>query len=411
MLPELRSLHGKSDMVAATMGERSDAKVVGLVASAHFFAHLYALVVPPLFPTLRDAFGVSYAELGFIVTAFNLATVAAQTPMGFLVDRLGARLILTVGLLLMCVAVAAIGAAADYWSVVVLYSLAGLANSVFHPADYALLNANVDKSRIGRAFSIHTFSGYLGFAAAPIVVIGLAELVGWRLALILTGAMGLTVVAALVIQRDSMLEARTSKAGGADGPAAGLGLLLSWPIVLSFVFFVLIAGASNAINSFSVTALNLAYGTPIWAVTTGLTAFLGLGAVGILAGGLVADRTDRHGTVAATCLVVTAALFALMAVVDLGIVGLIAVMSVAGFLNGVIQPSRDMMVRAVTPAGATGKVFGFVTSGFNVGGAVAPLGFGLLLDYGGAQNLFWVVTLITLLTVVTVASLRTRRAA
>jgi FSR family fosmidomycin resistance protein-like MFS transporter len=395
-------------MVATTADLRRDAKVIGLVGVAHFFSHFYVLAIPPLFPILKEAYGVSYAALGLLMAVMNIATGVFQPPVGFLVDRIGGKLVLIAGLALHALAMLLIGFSSTYAATLALMGLAGLANSVYHPADYSILNASIDRHRIGRAFSIHTFTGYLGFAAAPGAIALLSIWLGWRGALVASGVAGLAVAALLLWQRHALAD---DQIGGGDKGKAGsaFDFMRQPAILLAFLFFILIAAGGSGINAFSVAALDMAYATPLWAATTGLSAYLFSGAAGVLVGGQIADRTSRHGTVAAICLSVTAAMFALVATVDLGTVGLIAVLTGTGLMNGIIQPSRDMMVRAVTPPGAMGKVFGFVTSGFNVGGAIAPLGFGALLDHGLAVQVFWVVAALNLCAIVSVASVRWRR--
>ena len=395
-------------MVALTADVRSDAKIIGLVSVAHFFSHFYVLALPPLFPVLKETYGVGYAALGLLMAVMNIATGVFQPPMGFFVDRVGGKLVLILGLALHAAAMGAIGFSSGYTATLVLMGLAGLANSVYHPADYAILNASVDKQRIGRAFSIHTFSGFVGFAAAPGTMVLLSVPLGWRGALIATGLAGLACAAVLMWQKGTLADDRAA-AGGSAKSGIGGDLLRVPAIWLAFLFFILIACGSSGLNSFSVAALDLAYGTPLWAATGGLSAYLFAGAAGVLVGGQIADRTDRHGTVAVACLIVTAIMFAVVAEVDLGNIGLILAMTATGLMNGIIQPARDMMVRAVTPAGSMGKVFGFVTAGFNVGGAIAPLGYGTLLDHGNASAIFWAIAAVNLLAIATVISVRWRR--
>lgn len=393
-------------MVAITADARSDTKVVGLVSLAHFFSHFYILALPPLFPVLKETYGVSYAALGLLMAATNIGTGVLQPAMGVLVDRIGGRLVLILGLALHGAAMGAIGFTASYAVTLALMALAGIANSVYHPADYSILNASVDKRRIGRAFSIHTFAGYLGFAAAPVGIAILSAPLGWRGALIATGAAGVLSAAILLWQKEALADQRPGRKDDAAGGSDFLKLPAIW---LSFLFFTLISVAGSGLNSFSVASLDLMWGTPFWAATTGLSIFLFAGAAGVLVGGPIADRTTRHDVVAAICMVASAAIFAAIAVVDLGIWGYMAAMVVSGLLNGIIQPSRDMMVRAVTPPGSIGKVFGFVTSGFNVGGIIGPLVYGSLLDHGQAAWVFWLIAAFNLVAVVTVMSVRWRR--
>ena len=395
-------------MVAITADARNDVRVIGLVSVAHFFSHFYFLVLPPLFPVLKETYGVSFAALGLLMSAMNIGTGLLQPAMGVVVDRIGGRTVLISGLALHAAAVGAIGFTSSYGAILALMALAGIANSVYHPADYAILSASVDKRRIGRDFSIHTFAGYLGFAVAPVAIAALTVPLGWRGALVATGIAGLISAALLLWQKDVLADERASASARA-GQGVGGSLLRSPAIWLSFLFFTLIAAGSSGLNSFSVSALDLMWETPFWAATTGLSVYLFAGAAGVLLGGFIADRTQRHGTVAVLCLLGTALMFAVVAIADLGIAGLMAAMTVTGLMNGIIQPSRDMMVRAVTPPGSIGKVFGFVTSGFNVGGALAPLGYGALLDHGEAAAVFWAIAALNLLAVGTVISVRWRR--
>ena len=392
-------------MVAITAEARSDTKVVGLVSLAHFFSHFYVLALPPLFPVLKETYGVSYAALGLLMAAMNIGTGILQPAMGVLVDRVGGKTVLIAGLALHAAAMGAIGFTSSYVATLLLMALSGIANSVYHPADYAILNASVDKRHMGRAFSVHTFAGYLGFAAAPAGIALLSAPLGWRGALIATGAAGLLSAAVLLWQKEALADRRA----GHKADASGSEFLKLPAIWLSFFFFTLLSVAGSGLNSFSVAALDLLRGTPFWAATAGLSVFLFAAAAGVLAGGPIADRTTRHGMVAALCLVASAAIFALIAVVDLGIAGYMAAMAVGGLLNGIVQPSRDMMVRAVTPPGSIGKVFGFVTSGFNVGGIVGPMIYGSLLDHGQAAWVFWLIAVFNLLSVATVMSVRWRR--
>ncbi|MFC7543095.1 MFS transporter [Siccirubricoccus deserti] len=142
-----------------------------------------------------------------------------------------------------------------------------------------------------------------------------------------------------------------------------------------------------------------------------LSAFLLLSAFGVLAGGSIADRTRRHGEVAALGFGLTGALIAAVGLVPMGPVALVSALGLAGFLSGMIMPSRDMLVRAAAPPGAVGRVFGIVTTGFNIGGAVGPMIYGLLMDRGQpllvfAASVFFIVATMAM---ALVGQRRTRR--
>jgi MFS transporter, FSR family, fosmidomycin resistance protein len=372
------------------MTMRRNVQVLALVGSGHAVSHLYLLALPPLFPLLREDLGASYAALGLLVAVLNVATGAAQIPAGFLVDRFGARRLLLLGLGIMGGAMTALGFAPAYWMMLALVAIAGIGNSVFHPADYAILTASVDRGWLGRAFGIHTFAGNVGFALAPATMIALAALLGWRGALSAAGLLAFVVLGAMLAWGE-LLGDETGNTEGRrkhDPPSAGIRLLLSGPVLLLFLFYVLTAMFTSGVHSFSVTALNGLRGTDLALANVILSAFLTASAVGILIGGLIADHTRRYA-------LLTVAVFGTAAVLTL-MVGLVPLPAIVigllfvgiGLLQGSARTSRDMLVRRVTPPGATGRVFAFVMTGLNVGAAITPVLFGLLLDLGEPRFLF-----------------------
>jgi MFS family permease len=387
-------------------GTGGNGKVIALISAGHFLSHFYILLLPPLFPVLRDVYGVGFTELGIAITAFSLTTGITQAPIGFLVDRYGARGILIAGVAVESVAIALIGVFPVYAALVALMMLAGLANAVYHPADYAILNASVAKERMGRAFSIHTFAGYLGAALAPVTMIALMNWTDWRTALIICGLVGV-VVAVIRALNSGVLRDATSMRH--DGDAAevrshhsGLRLLFSMPILMGLLFFTGISLAGHGISDFSVSALHLIYDAPLAEASAVLSAFLFAGPVGVLLGGYIADRTPHHDRFAALCFVVMAVMIFAVAAMDLSLRSVAVLFAVAGLFYGLVAPSRDMMIRAVTPPGEMGKVFGFVSIGYNIGGIAGPVIFGYLLDNADPGLLFWAVGAISLATVATV---------
>ena len=380
-------------------------RVVGAVSAAHFVSHYYILLLPPLLPFVRADYGVSYTQLGLALAAFNVVSAVLQTPAGFLADRLGARILLIAGLLFGAAAFMIAGLVDSFWLLVAMFALAGVGNTAYHPADYALLSHHVPSARIGRAFSIHTFAGMLGSAIAPGSLLLMQNIWGWRGAFIGAGTLGFAVAALLLVMSDDR-----------DKPAApapkaeivGWRLLLSPPILLNLGFFVLLAIMSGGIYNYSVVALGALEGTPLAVANGALSAHLLLSAIGVLIGGVVAMRVARHDLVATFGLAAIAALVVLIAYGDLGSWPLVLVMAVAGFFFGVIMPSRDMIVREITPPGSFGKVFGFVTTGFNLGGIVAPLVFGAIMDEGNPRLVFLSVAACSLAAIATVATLPRR---
>jgi MFS family permease len=402
--------------VSAGAARTSDTRIVSLVCSAHFVSHFYILVLPPLFPFIRDFYGVSYTELGFALTAFNVTTALCQTPAGFLADRIGPRPVLISGLLLGAVCLAVVGTIPSFWLLVAMFALFGVSNGVYHPADYAILSQLVSQERASQAFSLHIFAGFLGTAVAPASMLILQGLLGWQGAFVAASIMGLLVATALVLQPAALFEAPRKPARKTDekkDEKGGWALLLSGPILLNLLFFVMITFSTTGVQNYSVVALGEAYGTSLGLANTALTANLMLSAFGVLVGGLLAARVTRHEWVAAFSFAGIAITAAIIGAVDLGFMLLMIVMSLNGFVNGLMQPSRDMIVRAVTPEGQFGKVFGFVTTGFNIGGIIAPLLFGWVMDAGHPRAVFFLVGVLAVLAIVTLMPnfVRRRRAA
>ena len=384
-------------------------RIVGAVSAAHFVSHYYILLLAPLLPFVRAAYHVSYTEIGFALAAFNIVSAALQTPAGFLVDWLGARILLICGLVIGAAAFTVAGLVDSFWVMVAMFALAGVGNTVYHPADYAILSHHVPADRVGQAFSVHTFAGMLGSALAPASLLLMQSLWGWRGAFVGAGILGFAVAALLLALRDSAEVAPAPREADAAS-AAGWRLLLSPPILLNLAFFVLLALISGGTYNFSVVAFGALYGTAVTTANAALSGNLLLSAIGVLIGGLLVGRTTRHGLVAALGLAGIALFIALVAQFDLGSLALIAAMSAAGFCSGIIMPSRDMIVRGVTPPCSFGKVFGFVTTGFNIGGIISPLIFGAIMDHGSPKLVFVLVAAFSLIAIVTVVT-RPKRAA
>ena len=397
---------------AAIATRRGSARAVAVVSTAHFASHFYMLLLPPLFPLLREVYGVGYTELGFAISVFSIVTACTQVPVGFAVDRFGARRILIAGLFLEAAAFALIGFVPVYGAFLALMGVAGLANSVYHPADYSLLNASVDPRHMGRAFSFHTSAGMLGYALGPTAMVYLTALTDWRTALVLCAAGG-AAVGLLVAVNARTLKERAGPVPPGGGPGAGAGasgatgirLLLSAPILLGLLFFFGISVAGHGIHSFSVSALHLIHDTPIAEATAILTAYLFATPVGVLAGGWVADRIERrHDAFAALCFVVTALCIGAVAAFRLPLAAIGVLFAITGLFAGMVSPSRDMLIRSMSPPGEIAKVFGFVSTGFNLGGIAAPVMFGFLLDRSDPGIVFGVVAAVSLITVFTVVT-------
>ena len=397
---------------------RNETWQIALVSAAHFVSHFYIILLPPLFVFIRADYSVSYTELGLALVAFNIVTALLQTPAGFLVDRMGARLPLIGGLVLGGIAVAVAGLVDSFWVFVAMFAVAGLANTVYHPADYTILSHRVSPERMGQAFAVHTFAGMLGGAAAPASLLLMQAYIGWRGAFLGAAVLGFATAALFAFSRDSgsdRLQREKAQASGAaaEGPT-GWRLLLSLPILQNLLFFVLMTLANSGWQFYSVVALGALYGTPLAVANTALSGFLLLTALGVLAGGLIAARVPRHALIAALGLAASGIVALVVGIHDFGTLALIMLMSLGGFFHGVIAPSRDLIVRESTPPGSFGKVFGFVTTGFNIGGIIAPFVFGAMMDHDMPRGVFLFVaaaSLVAVVTVITVARLRAQASA
>ena len=392
----------------STHALRQDARVIGLVALAHGLSHFYQIATAVLFPLIREDLGVSYAALGATIALYYVVSGICQTLAGFAVDRFGARRVLFGGLLLCVAGTLLAGVARNYEMLVAAALIAGLGNSVFHPSDFAILNARVNPVRLGYAFSWHGIAGFLGYAAAPAFCTAMAGAFGWRAALLAAAAIGAVIVVFLAAQHEQLHVPPAAARRGAD-LAADLRVLASAPVLMCFGYFVFIAVGFIAIQNFGVATLIALYGTSAAFASAALTAYLIGAAAGIFTGGFVAARFQRHDLVAVAGMLVSALLVFLLAAAWMPAGLLTALLAVTGFASGVTNPSRDLIVRANTPAGATGKVYGFVYSGLDVGSMLTPVLFGWLLDRGQPAAVFYAVVLATALTIVTVLQLPARR--
>ncbi|MFC3228032.1 MFS transporter [Marinibaculum pumilum] len=389
-------------MTAATASLNRDIVVMGAVSSAHFLSHFFQLALPPLFVFVSAGLGVSYVELGLVMTGFYVASGASQTVAGFLVDRFGPKIMLFAGTALLCIASGLMSQADGFLALLLLSVLAGMGNSVFHPADYSVLTATISASRMARGYAVHTFGGYAGYAAAPLTMVLLAEAYGWRVALAAAGIGGLVVLLAVIALSGSFVDPRGTAeerargenrtAAANDGGIMGsLRMFAMPPVLLSFFYFTCLAAAGVGFQSFLPAIQHGLFDRPERISAEALTCFLVAVSVGILFGGMLADRVVKHDRIVAAGLAVAIAGVLLVASVPFAAISLYAVVAVAGLGYGVTIPSRDMLVRAAAPEGATGRIFGFVYSGLDVGAATAPLLIGLLLSAGQFAAGLWLV--------------------
>ena len=398
---------------AATTGSfRQDARVIGLVTSAHFCSHFYQLVLPSLFVFMVDHYGYSYTQLGLLVGMFSIMSAVAQTPLGMLVDRIGARwpLILATGAL--GGSFVGYGLVSSYEAMMVLAVIGGTANAVFHPADFSILAARVDEKRVGRAFSFHAISGNIGWALAPIIMIPLAKYLGLEMAFIIGGCIGLAVAAVLVLQA-SHLETdadkpKTERKAVDDLPPEkkGLRLLFSRAALLLLGFQIVNSMAFGGIRNFSIPALDAITSIDPSFIAIALTSYLIGSSFGNLAGGFATDYYRKPQVLFTVNILIIAALTALIGLVEMPAILTIGVFATAGTLNGMLLPVRDLLVRAVAPKGQMGTLYGFTSSGLSLGNAVTPVVFGWVMDNGDPRWIFYASALLMLLALATYTEAR-----
>jgi MFS transporter, FSR family, fosmidomycin resistance protein len=388
---------------------RRDAEIIGLVGLAHGTSHFFHLMLPPLFPWLMKDFALSYTDVGLLTTTFFVVSGVGQAVAGFVVDRVGARRVLFFGIGALSLSGIVLGLSNSYPMLLLTAATAGAGNSIFHPADFTLLNHGISPSRLGHAFSVHGLSGSLGWALAPVFMAGTASLAGWHVAGFAMAAVGAVVMALLWWRRDAlghealelMVVARDEREEAVK-PAAPLAFLSSGAVWLCFAFFFLTTAAFGILQNYAPAILSRVYGVSLVFASGGLTAYLLGSAAGMIAGGFLASRGDRVVTVALTLSALMAMLLATGAMPSFA---LWLLMGALGFGVGTSGPPRDLLVRraATSRFGRTsfGRVYGFVYSGLDTGLAVSPLLFGPLLDAGRFQDALIAVAVLQALSLFT----------
>lgn len=367
---------------AGAVSLRQDASVIGLVGIAHLVSHFSQLLLAPLFPWLKTEFNVSYVELGFLMTVFFAVSCTMQALSGFLVDRFGPRPILFAGLALLGIAAVGYSVSTSYWMMAGFAALAGMGNGVFHPVDYTLLNRKVSAPRLGHAYSVHGITGSLGWALAPALVVSLTLAYSWRVALATAGALAFAVLALLLLNRDKLklnVKAPVKSAAAAD---SGLGFLKIPAVWMCFAFFFWYAIVQSVVQAFAPEAARHLHNVPLGMVATCLTIFMLCSAAGMVLGGFLAADPTRCERIVGIGFSLAAAVALLLALGSFPAWLVPFMFGAMGFASGIAGPSRDLLVKRSTPENASGRVYGVVYAGLDIGQAIAPLIFGVMMDHG-----------------------------
>ena len=383
-----------SSVAPATPASGSgDTRVIVVVGIAHAVSHFFHLILPPLFPWLKDAFGLSYSELGVVVTVFFVISGIGQSLAGFLVDRIGPVPVMLGAITLFAGSAAVFAAAPGYGGLLLGAALAGVGNASFHPVDYSILNRRVSASRLGHAYAVHGITGNLGWAAAPVFVVTIAQVAGWREAFAGASLVALAALAVVWLNRDALEtpvhRAAGSAAAGRGAPGGAFDFLRLPAVWLSFGFFFAYAVALGGVQTFAPEASRLLHAVPLEWVALCLTIYMLASAGGTIAGGFLASDPGRAERIIGVCFGLAALVAVSVALLPWPGWMVPVLFGVMGVCGGIANPSRDMLIRRAAPPGATGRVYGVVYSGLDVGMSIAPPIFGLMMDIG-VPALVWI---------------------
>ena len=388
---------------------RQDASVIGLVGAAHMISHFSQLLLAPLFPWLKTEFNVSYAELGFLMTVFFVVSCAVQAASGFVVDKFGPRPVLFAGLALIGVAAFGYALSTSYWMLAGAAVIGGLGNGVFHPVDYTLLNRKVSASRLGHAYSVHGLTGSLGWALAPALLVPLTLAYSWRVALMAAGVMVFVVLAVQLLNRDKLTLAVVPPNRNAATADSSFGFLKIPAVWMCFAFFFWYAAVLSVIQTFAPSAAQRLHDVPLPLVAMCLTIYMLGSAGGMVLGGFLAADAQRSERIVAMGFGIAAALALILALGNLAAWTVPVLFGLMGFASGMAGPSRDLLVKRSTPDNASGRVYGVVYAGLDIGQAIAPLLFGLMMDNGQYRSVLLGLVVLQMVLVASAFNVRKAR--
>ena len=385
---------------------KQDASVIGLVGAAHMISHFSQLLLAPLFPWLKTEFNVSYAELGFLMTVFFVVSCGVQAASGFVVDKFGPRPVLFAGLALIGVAAFGYALSTSYWMLAGAAVIGGIGNGVFHPVDYTLLNRKVSAPRLGHAYSFHGITGSLGWALAPAMLVPLAFVYSWRVALMAAGVLTFTVLAVQILNRDKLTLPVMATSRSNPGTDSSFGFLKIPAVWMCFAFFFWFAAVLSVIQTFAPSAAQRLHDVPVTLVAMCLTIYMLGSAGGMVLGGFLAADAKRCERVVGLGFGIAAALALLLAIGNLAAWTVPVLFGLMGFASGMAGPSRDLLVKRSTPDNASGRVYGVVYAGLDIGQALAPLLFGLMMDNGQYRSVLLGLVLLQMVLVASAFNVR-----
>ncbi len=405
-------------MTVALSGRAGDVRVIGLISLAHGSSHFFHLVLPPMFPWLKEAFALSYAELGLLMSVFFVVSCIAQATSGFLVDRIGARPVLFGGVGLLVLAALVYSQSNGYTMLLLGAVIAGCGNGIFHPVDYTLINHKVSPPNLPYAYSMHGVTGYLGWAAAPAFMVAIAQLADWRIAFLSAALLEACVLVILWVNKNALLDnvkerhenthastQATNPGVAQESPFAFLRLPAVW---LCWVFFFFSMASTSSLQSFAPSALFSIYEIPLNVGSYYIT-LLALGSAGgVLFGGYLAAKLQAPERIVSACLSITVVMCLLLSTGFISIDLIPIIFFALGFGYGVVAPSRDLLVKKATPQGVAGRVYGIVYSGIDLGAAVGPFIFGFFMDAGLPKALFLGIVVFQLMIIPTVFQVKSK---
>lgn len=377
--------------------KRRDWTIISLLGLIHSSSHFFQLIIPTLFVYLSHDYGYDYVQLGFLVSCFYLVSCLGQASSGFIVDRIGPAPVMFFGLGAFVVSACLLALAPNYAILVLAALVGGIGNSIFHPVDYTIINHRVSTARLGHAYSVHGFTGYLGWAATPLFITLLASAYGWRFAVLMAALLIGVLLLLSIWQRELWGKAPEITEASASAPSQSIGttlvFLIRQPALWgAFLFFAFSSAGLSAVQNYSIPLLSNVYGlTQVLAGST-LSAYMVAAALGMIGGGFLVGANKKTERIIFIMLCLAGVFMLLLALNIVNASLAIVLVVLGGVCSGVAAPSRDMLIRSVTPKGATGSVYGLVYSGMDVGAAIAPVVFGQLVDahfdkapwYGGA---------------------------